>query len=304
MKAKQEAVPQVIPRGIYLLPSLMTLLNMFCGFYAIILVIIHFHDAAPEIFFVRAAYLIVLAGVFDALDGRIARMTKTTSPFGAQLDSIADVVSFGLAPGILVYCWALEGFHRFGWIPAFLFLACGAIRLARFNVLADSFDYSSKRYFIGLPIPAAAGSLATLVLLIPRVESRSFMAFLILMSVYLISFLMVSKLRFRSFKDFEWRRRKPVGMLFLFLIILIVFLHEPSTILFLLAVSYIMTGILAEILPEATLNFFRKLDIFMHDVKILDDADTDDEVLMVPPEVNGIDVPETPAEINGDASKS
>ncbi len=269
-------IPKVIPGGIYLLPSLLTLTNIFCGFYSMMNVINHHTSPEASSYYIRSAFLIILAGVFDALDGRVARLTKTTSSFGAQLDSLADVISFGIAPGILVYCWALDGFKRFGWIPAFLFLACGAIRLARFNVLEDLMEYTSKRYFIGLPIPAAAGAVATMVLIKPHFESPGLLALIVLLYVYLISFLMVSKLRFRSFKDVEWHRRRPLGTLFFFLIILIIVLHEPIAILFILSCLYVASGPITYFMPQAMLEFFRRLDRLLLDVKILDDDEHED----------------------------
>jgi len=136
--------------------------------------------------------------------------------------------------------------------------------------------HSSKRFFIGLPIPIAACAVAAMVLLIPDVESPSLTAFSVLIVMYFISFLMVSKFRYRSFKDVEWRRRRPIGTLFFYLIVMIVLLHEPATVLFLTAFVYLLSGIITHFLPEATLEFFRKLDNFLLDVKVLDDSETDE----------------------------
>lgn len=273
-RSKLKPIPQVIPRGIYLLPSLMTMGNIFCGFYSMITVITHFRNPNPSEFFVRAALLIIAAAILDSIDGRIARMTNSTSAFGAQLDSIADVISFGIAPGVLAFCWALKDFARSGWIPAFLFLGCGAIRLARFNVLEEDKEFKSVRYFIGLPIPAAAACIASLVLISPSVSSR-FASIMILLIVYALSLLMVSKFRFRSFKDVDWKQKRPLGTLFFIVILMIVLLHEPETMLFLLSFSYALSGVIAFFLPEAMLMMFRKMDQMFLGVKILDDEDSD-----------------------------
>src|SRR6516162_4347448 len=130
---------------ILVLPSMFTTGNLFCGFYSIL------HSFHHD--FERASYAIILAGLFDVLDGRVARMTGSSSKFGLEYDSIADVVSFGIAPAILAYIWALEPFGRLGFAGAFFFAACGALRLARFNTIAEELP---KSYFLGLPIPAAA----------------------------------------------------------------------------------------------------------------------------------------------------
>ena len=134
-------------RGVYILPSILTIGNLFCGFYAIIAVSKHDYS--------KAALAIMIALVVDFLDGAVARIAKATSDFGVELDSLADLVSFGVAPGMLAYVFAMRPFGRIGWLAAFLFAACGALRLARFNVQTRKLD---KRHFVGLPIPAAAAS--------------------------------------------------------------------------------------------------------------------------------------------------
>ena len=141
-------------KGIYILPNLFTLGNMLCGFYSIISTIEgRFHHAAVAIF---------IAALADGLDGKIARLTKTCSRFGVEFDSLADLVSFGVAPALLIYIWALRPYQRVGWLAAFLFVICGALRLARFNVQVYT---SENKYFTGLPIPAAATTIASFVLL-------------------------------------------------------------------------------------------------------------------------------------------
>jgi CDP-diacylglycerol--serine O-phosphatidyltransferase len=142
------------PRSVYVLPNLFTTANLFCGFYAII--------AALNYKFEISAIAILIANIFDIADGKVARITNTTSKFGVEYDSLCDLISFGVAPSLLIYCWALKPFGKFGWIASFLFTACGALRLARFNVMVS---VSEKGRFTGLPIPGAASMIATTVLL-------------------------------------------------------------------------------------------------------------------------------------------
>ncbi|MGE5345784.1 MAG: CDP-diacylglycerol--serine O-phosphatidyltransferase [Acidithiobacillales bacterium] len=195
-------------RGIYLLPALFTVGNIFCGYLSV--------DHALKGNFAMAAILIFVAAFLDLLDGRVARMTATTSAFGEQLDSLADVVSFGVAPSVLVYRWGLFGFERVGLAVSFLFLVCGACRLARFNVQAHVVD---KRYFVGLPIPAAAGTLAGLIWIFSEQPTEELQAGFIPVTI-LLSFLMVSTFKYRSFKDVDLRSRRSailvplVGLVF------------------------------------------------------------------------------------------
>jgi CDP-diacylglycerol--serine O-phosphatidyltransferase len=153
MKRKKRINKDKPRRGIYILPNIFTSLNIFCGFYAVI--------ASIEGKYITSAIAIIIAVIFDILDGKIARATNTTSKFGVEYDSLADLVSFGLAPGVMMYLWALKPMGRIGWLAAFLFTVCGALRLARFNSRVDTV---SSDYFTGLPIPAAAGMAATTVL--------------------------------------------------------------------------------------------------------------------------------------------
>ncbi|MFW6237037.1 MAG: CDP-diacylglycerol--serine O-phosphatidyltransferase, partial [Desulfosudaceae bacterium] len=180
-------------KGIYVLPNIFTTLNLFCGFAAVI--------ASIEGAFMKSALLIVGAMAFDTLDGKVARATRTTSQFGVEYDSLADLISFGLAPGIMMYLWVLQPLGKFGWIAALVFLACGALRLARFNTHVDTADSS---VFTGLPIPAAAGMLAAIVLLLNQIgvpaRSVTGLIYLIPAMMYLLSFLMVSSIPYASFK--------------------------------------------------------------------------------------------------------
>ncbi|MGZ3404803.1 MAG: CDP-diacylglycerol--serine O-phosphatidyltransferase [Polyangia bacterium] len=195
-------------RGIYLLPNLFTTAALFAGFYAIV--------QAMNGRFDQSAIAIFVAMVLDSLDGRVARLTKTQSDLGLQLDSLADVISFGVAPALLVYRWGLTHFGKWGIFIAFVFCAAGALRLARFNVLAMKHDAAKPgKFIIGLPVPAASAVLVSLVLLNHQLAG-SFVdvgqpALAIL--VVILSYLMVSRVRFRSFKDLRLSRRTITGFL-------------------------------------------------------------------------------------------
>ena len=192
---------------ILVIPSLFTTGNLFCGYYAII------HSFSHQ--FEKAAYAIFLAGIFDVLDGRVARITRSTSQFGVEYDSIADVVSFGVAPAVFAYMWALEPMGRLGWASSFFFAACGALRLARFNTIAAELP---KAYFLGLPIPAAAITLISAYLTLHDID-RPFLPYFVLSLAVLLGLLMVSNIRYRSFKDLDLRHPRSffllVGMLVL-----------------------------------------------------------------------------------------
>jgi CDP-diacylglycerol---serine O-phosphatidyltransferase len=193
-------------KAMFVLPNLFTVSSIFLGFYALTLCA---GDATPVQLY-QAALSIFFAMFFDAFDGRVARMTKTQSDFGMQLDSLADVVSFGAAPALLVYKWALAPLGFAGLLVAFAFAACGALRLARFNVLAARGDKGSSRFFVGLPIPLAAGTITALVI----AHFKEFGAATdaatrapVAVVVVLLSFLMVSTVRYRTFKDVHLSRK-------------------------------------------------------------------------------------------------
>jgi CDP-diacylglycerol--serine O-phosphatidyltransferase len=190
-----------VRRGVYVIPALFTVGNVFCGYLSL--------DATTKGRYDLAAGLIFLAGFLDSLDGRVARMTGSTSAFGEQLDSLADVLSFGLAPAFLVYHWSLASYERLGLFASFLFLVCGACRLARFNVQLHVVD---KRWFVGLPIPAGAGALCGLIWVIPEPVADPRVGALFLGITLALGFLMVSTFRYRSFKDVDLRSRKSVRM--------------------------------------------------------------------------------------------
>ncbi|HET6440036.1 MAG TPA: CDP-diacylglycerol--serine O-phosphatidyltransferase [Anaeromyxobacter sp.] len=193
-------------KAMFVLPNLFTVSSILLGFYALTLCS---GDATPVQLY-QAALAIFFAMFFDAFDGRVARMTRTQSEFGVQLDSLADVVSFGAAPALLVYKWALAPLGFFGMFFAFGFVACGALRLARFNVLAARGDKGSPRFFVGLPIPLAAGTITALVIAHYKEFGAATDAATrvpVAIVVVLLSFLMVSTVRYRTFKDVHLSRR-------------------------------------------------------------------------------------------------
>jgi CDP-diacylglycerol--serine O-phosphatidyltransferase len=218
-------------RGTSILPSLFTTGNLFLGFWAIIRTTNgQYHQAAP---------LIGGAIVLDMLDGRIARLTGTTSEFGGELDSLADVISFGVAPALLAYRWGFGPIARVGWLVAFLFLVCGTLRLARFNVQKHAVD---GRYFVGLPIPAAAAQVAALIYFMSQPLLERFQSMLAGAVVVVLSFLMVSTLRYQSFKNFDLRRRRSyINVLFIAMTFLLIALH-PQLMLLGAASLYALSG--------------------------------------------------------------
>jgi CDP-diacylglycerol--serine O-phosphatidyltransferase len=220
-------------RGVYILPNLITTAGLFCGFYSII--------ASLRSEFLVAAIAIMAANVFDALDGRVARVTNTTSRFGIEYDSLCDLVAFGVAPGILVYCWALAPWGTFGWLAASLYLTCGALRLARFNVQLDNVE---KRHFVGLPIPAAAEVVASTVMLYYFFggEGATYRHLIVLIMVYALAALMVSNIRYFSFKEIDIHRRQPLWVLVLVIVALKLFIAEPQICLFATFMLYAASG--------------------------------------------------------------
>lgn len=220
-------------RGIYLLPNAFTTGCLFSGFFAIV--------QAMNGEYERAAVAIFVAMVLDSLDGRIARLTRTQSEFGAQYDSLADMVSFGAAPALIVYEWALRPLGRLGWIAAFVYCACAALRLARFNTNIGVVD---KRYFQGLPSPAAAAVVVGLVWIIDdfniqRVETvRAIAAAL----TFFAGVTMVTNIPFYSFKDINFRRSVPFWAVLLIVLGLILVSSNPPVVLFLLFIAYALSG--------------------------------------------------------------
>jgi CDP-diacylglycerol---serine O-phosphatidyltransferase len=219
-------------RGIYVLPNLVTTAGLFCGFYAII--------AAISGNYYQGALSILIAAVLDGLDGRIARLTHTTSAFGIQYDSLSDMIAFGLAPGILVFLWALKPFNRFGWMAAFLYVVCGALRLARFNVQTG---VVSSKYFVGLPIPAAGSIVAATILFIYQIGGTGSSGYLaVLITIYILSFLMVSNIPYPSFKGMKLGERRSFNFLVAMVLMFVLVALEPFVMLSVGILGYVLSG--------------------------------------------------------------
>lgn len=218
-------------RTVYVLPNLFTTANLFCGVYSLI--------ATLNQKFFHAAIAILLANVFDIADGKVARITNTTSKFGVEYDSLCDLVSFGVAPGIFIYWWALQPFGRFGWMASFMFIACGALRLARFNVMVE---VAEKGRFIGLPIPAAASTIAAMFLFLTYLKITGEKNIIILVSTYILSFLMVSNIRYLSFKELGFIKSKPLTFLFFIILLFILIASKPEIMIFILLFLYVISG--------------------------------------------------------------
>lgn len=237
--SRQGRIRSAIRNKNVILPNTITILGLLCGVYSIILSI----DGK----FVYAAYALILSALFDGLDGKVARLVRGTSEFGVQLDSLCDVVSFGVAPAILVYSWVLAPFGRLGLMAMFLFVACGALRLARFNVQAGKI---SSEYFVGLPIPAAAAFIAAGVIFVNKLGlnlDKTFLSVFFIVSIYMLAFLMVSTIPFYSFKKMSYFKRKPFNSLVI-LVVLIFFVGLYFEILFfILILGYILIGLLLSI---------------------------------------------------------
>ncbi|HSQ78425.1 MAG TPA: CDP-diacylglycerol--serine O-phosphatidyltransferase [Nitrospirota bacterium] len=241
-------------KGIYVLPNLITLSSIFAGFYSII--------ASLNSDYERAAWAIMIASVFDALDGWVARMTHTATRFGIEMDSLADVISFGVAPAVLVYTWTLSSFGRVGWLGSFFLVACGALRLARFNVQMGS---TEKKHFSGLPIPASALVIATTVLAyqelidilehlnLGRIADAVGKDYWVLALTFLLAGLMVSNITYHSLKEANLKERRPFGLLVVIAAFLAVVAYHPALVLFLVSISYVMVGI-----AEALYKLMRK----------------------------------------------
>ena len=218
-------------RGVYMLPSMLTMANMFCGYACIV------YSMRGE--FAIAAPFIGYAIVLDMLDGRVARMTGTSSAFGVEFDSLADVISFGVAPAILSFRWGLEPLGRIGWAAGFLFVAAAAVRLARFNIQSGAQD---KRYFVGLPSPAAAGVLTATVYAYPAGLHLTLHALPVLAVVIVPALLMVSTIRFRSFKTIELQPRRNYTVLMLVALALALVMASPELALAGIAYAYLASA--------------------------------------------------------------
>ena len=220
-------------KGIYLLPNLFTTFGIFFGFYAIVASMSdHYADASLALF---------IAMLMDSFDGRVARMTNTTSDFGAEYDSLADIVSFGIAPALIAYNWgALEQLGKMGWLAAFAFLVCGALRLARFNIMPETID---KKYFQGLPIPAAAGVVIGLVWFGDVHDWKGEdLSILVAAVTTICGLLMVSNFRYHSFKEVDWKGKVPFVSLLLMVLIVIMVAINPPLVLFPAFSLYLISG--------------------------------------------------------------
>jgi CDP-diacylglycerol---serine O-phosphatidyltransferase len=218
-------------QGIFLFPSLLTTGNLFCGFFALLLSVDHRYT--------EAAVAIFVAMVMDLLDGRVARLMKATSQFGVEYDSLADVISFCVAPAFLLYSFALHQLGRAAWFGAFLFVVCGALRLARFNVQTGSVD---RRFFVGLSTPAAAGVAASLVILLDGEETSRVVRVAIAVATYVLALLMVSTFRYWSFKEIDFARRRPVETLLVVVLAVMIVATMHEIFLFLVFGGYALSG--------------------------------------------------------------
>ncbi|UYG08097.1 CDP-diacylglycerol--serine O-phosphatidyltransferase [Halomonas sp. M4R1S46] len=219
-------------KGIYLLPNLFTTSALFSGFFAVV--------AAINGDFTAASIAIFIAMVLDGLDGRVARLTHTQSAFGAEYDSLSDMLSFGVAPGLVAFTWILQDVGKTGWVVAFLYVACAALRLARFNVQLGSVD---KKWFIGLPSPSAAAVVAASVWTFHSFDADAFgFKLLMLFLVGAAGILMVSNIRYYSFKDVDLKGPVPFVMLLAIVLGFVVISIEPSVMLLLLFGTYVASG--------------------------------------------------------------
>ena len=235
-----ESGEKKVYKGVFLLPNALTTGALFAGFYSII--------AGINGHFSAAAVAVVVAGVLDGLDGRVARLTNTQSEFGVQYDSLSDLISFGLAPALLAFNWSLAGLGeiaplagKLGWLAAFLFVACAALRLARFNTQAAKTD---KTYFQGLASPAAAGTLvATIWFFADQGVDGATVRWLIWFETVTLGLLMFSRVRYFSFKTWPRGDRIPVGFLFLVVLLFVLLAIDPPTVMMALGVIYVLSGL-------------------------------------------------------------
>jgi CDP-diacylglycerol--serine O-phosphatidyltransferase len=258
-RRKEDREPRRMRKGMYILPSVFTTLNIAAGYYAILQVT---HGSLAEAWhFDNAAKAIGFAVLFDGLDGRIARMTHTSSDFGRELDSLADVITFGVAPALLAWMWGfrllsallsstdtVNKLVQLGAIASFLFLVAGASRLARFNIAVNPQPSNpgrpGKKYFVGMPIPAGAGVVAAVVHFSAGEPITSwFTAILWLVAMIVVSFLMVSRWRFYSFKDIDLRSRQPFRLIIIFAMLFAAIWFYSRQVLFIIALLYMCSGI-------------------------------------------------------------
>lgn len=226
-------------KSIYILPNLFTTASLFTGFLSLLWAI----DGK----FNWSATGIVVSCILDGLDGKVARLTGSSSKFGIQLDSLADLVSFGVLPALLIYLWQTSIFGRLGMACSFLFLACGAMRLARFNIQTESPIQESKKFFVGLPIPAAACFLGMLVLFssyLPKGSDTSVLPFFALSMLIVLALLMVSKVAYASFKEVEAIRAHPFTATLSIVLLFVLVASEPRLLGFLFISAYLVSGLI------------------------------------------------------------
>ncbi|ATH76636.1 MULTISPECIES: CDP-diacylglycerol--serine O-phosphatidyltransferase [Halomonadaceae] len=228
-------------KGIYLLPNLFTTSALFSGFFAVV--------AGINGEFTSAAVAIFIAMVLDGLDGRVARMTNTQSAFGAEYDSLSDMISFGMAPALVAFTWILQDIGKTGWVVAFLYVACAALRLARFNVQIGSVD---KKWFIGLPSPSAAALVAASVWTFHSFDADAFgFKLLMLLVVGAAGILMVSNIRYYSFKDLDFKKPVPFVVLLAVVLGFVMISVQPSVMLLLLFGAYVCSGPVLAVMRKA-----------------------------------------------------
>lgn len=230
-------------KGIYILPNTLTLCGMLMGFYSIL--------ASLKGLYVDASWAIIIAMIFDGLDGWVARLTHSTTRFGIELDSLSDLVAFGVAPAVMLFKWSLASYGRIGWSAAFLFMACGALRLARYNVQMGSAESKS---FTGMPIPGAATIVATMVIFYHEIwVTVPAKNIYILLLTFILAVLMVSTLRFHGAKEINFSKRKPFWILVAIVVFFAIIVMHPPIALFIFAMIYLIGGII-----ENIFLFYRK----------------------------------------------
>ena len=239
-------------KGVYLLPNMITTLSMFLGFLSMVW--------AVQGRFESACFAILLSAVMDGLDGKVARLTNTASEFGVQYDSLSDLVAFGIAPAMLMWQWELSALGRMGLAAAFIYAACGALRLARFNVSTAAVG---KRFFIGLPIPAGGCTVVTFVFCAAHFPAimASALPYITLFLAIGVGVLMVSKVRYFSFKEYDFLRAHPIRTMLFFLLVLGTVISFPRVMGFVLCAVYIIGGIVYTfvILPRRNRQLLRAL---------------------------------------------
>lgn len=238
---------RIIDNSVLVVPNLFTTANLFCGFYSII--------SSLNGHYILAAYLILAAALFDMVDGRVARWTNGVTDFGREYDSLCDLVSFGVAPGLLAYLYYLSAIPKIGWLCVFLYIACGALRLAKFNISYTNYD---PRYFRGLPIPVAAVSIASGFLFFNKFSGTPYKGYYFMVMVVIVSILMVSSIKYKSYKKPE----KTVKQGFytntiLFLLVLVIAATNPDIAIFSLCVLYLVQGVVSWLFNSVK-NSFKK----------------------------------------------